>query len=303
MIEFSYTAKTSARVIRHAVSIDERRAKFRQDLISQRRHLPDEPGYKEYIEDYMHTHLHRGDEKDHKDEDEKEKESPKQNGNGNVKPKLRRSHDTNNTQMFRSTRRRLHLPVANEAASMSEVSVNSQTILSERKQERNGHNGSGQDDTKDENDQDILEVWFAGQHGDIGGGWPMSPGEDRPLSDIPLMWMLREAKKAGMPFDEEKLQGSNLFLSELGPGENELVDASMLQVDGEPLPESPKLKRNMTQSAFSDEVHRIATKSRVHDSLSYKGGLGWMAVSAWQFMEWLPFRRMDLQSDGKISSP
>jgi hypothetical protein len=33
--KFPYTARSSALVIRHAVSIDERRAKFRQDLISQ----------------------------------------------------------------------------------------------------------------------------------------------------------------------------------------------------------------------------------------------------------------------------
>jgi uncharacterized protein (DUF2235 family) len=33
--KFPYTARSSARVIRHAVSIDERRAKFRQDLVSQ----------------------------------------------------------------------------------------------------------------------------------------------------------------------------------------------------------------------------------------------------------------------------
>lgn len=33
--KFPYTARSSAKVIRHAVSIDERRAKFRQDLISQ----------------------------------------------------------------------------------------------------------------------------------------------------------------------------------------------------------------------------------------------------------------------------
>lgn len=32
--KFPYTARSSARVIRHAVSIDERRAKFRSDLIS-----------------------------------------------------------------------------------------------------------------------------------------------------------------------------------------------------------------------------------------------------------------------------
>ncbi|KAL8424190.1 hypothetical protein RB596_004144 [Gaeumannomyces avenae] len=36
--KFPYTARTSAKVIRHAVSIDERRAKFRQDLIYQSRH-------------------------------------------------------------------------------------------------------------------------------------------------------------------------------------------------------------------------------------------------------------------------
>ena len=33
--KFPYTARSSAKVIRHAVSIDERRAKFRQDLISE----------------------------------------------------------------------------------------------------------------------------------------------------------------------------------------------------------------------------------------------------------------------------
>ena len=36
------------------------------------------------------------------------------------------------------------------------------------------------------------EVWFAGQHGDIGGGW--KPEKEQPflLSDIPLAWMLKE---------------------------------------------------------------------------------------------------------------
>lgn len=33
--KFPYTARSSAKIIRHAVSIDERRAKFRSDLISE----------------------------------------------------------------------------------------------------------------------------------------------------------------------------------------------------------------------------------------------------------------------------
>jgi hypothetical protein len=44
-------------------------------------------------------------------------------------------------------------------------------------------------------------------------------------------------------------------------------------------------------------MHKAHT-SRIHDSLEYSGGLGTMAVTAWKFMEFLPFRRMDLQSDG-----
>lgn len=37
--KFPYTAKSSALVVRHAVSIDERRAKFRQNLVSQKREI------------------------------------------------------------------------------------------------------------------------------------------------------------------------------------------------------------------------------------------------------------------------
>ncbi|CAK3893588.1 Hypothetical predicted protein [Lecanosticta acicola] len=289
---FPYTAKTSARVIRHAVSIDERRAKFRQDLISERRQAPEQPGYKDYIGDYMHM-MHRAEE-DKEREQGDAKEEPKQNDYSHMRPRLKKSHDTQ-TQMFRSTRRRLHLPVTKDNASASEISVNSQTIVTHRQHDRNAEEGHPDDD----DDQDILEVWFAGQHGDIGGGWPLGPEEDRPLSDIALMWMLREARKAGMPFDEDKVRASNMFLPAAGPGMGDMVqDAPLLQVDGQPVPQSPRLERNMTPTTFTDEVHRIATRSRVHDSLSYKGGLGWLAVSAWQFMEWLPFRRMDLQQDG-----
>jgi hypothetical protein len=38
--------------------------------------------------------------------------------------------------------------------------------------------------------------------------------------------------------------------------------------------------------------------ARIHDSLVYGGGLSAMAVTAWNAMEWMPFRRMDLQGDG-----
>lgn len=111
----------------------------------------------------------------------------------------------------------------------------------------------------------------------------MEKGEDRPLSDVPLMWMLREAQKAGMPLDPDKVRASNLFPDEPEPEpENE---GPRLQVEGQPLPERPQAQETFEGPGWTEEIHRIATTSRVHDSLRFGGGLGWGAVAAWKFME------------------
>jgi hypothetical protein len=46
---------------------------------------------------------------------------------------------------------------------------------------------------------DVKQVWFTGAHADVGGGYL-----DRDLADIPLVWMAREAEKAGLVLDWEK---------------------------------------------------------------------------------------------------
>lgn len=43
--------------------------------------------------------------------------------------------------------------------------------------------------------QDIRQVWFAGVHGDVGGGYPE---KDSALSKYPLLWMIDEAIMAGL---------------------------------------------------------------------------------------------------------
>lgn len=48
--------------------------------------------------------------------------------------------------------------------------------------------------------QDVEEVWFAGVHGDIGGGFPE---EESQLCKIPLIWMIERSKICGLHFDEE----------------------------------------------------------------------------------------------------
>jgi uncharacterized protein (DUF2235 family) len=43
--------------------------------------------------------------------------------------------------------------------------------------------------------QDIRQVWFAGAHCDVGGGYPEA---DSALSKYPLLWMIDEAVAAGL---------------------------------------------------------------------------------------------------------
>jgi uncharacterized protein (DUF2235 family) len=42
----------------------------------------------------------------------------------------------------------------------------------------------------------IEQVWFAGVHADIGGGY-----KTRSLADIPLVWMAKQAEAVGLTFD------------------------------------------------------------------------------------------------------
>jgi uncharacterized protein (DUF2235 family) len=48
------------------------------------------------------------------------------------------------------------------------------------------------------NQQDLLEVWFAGVHSDVGGSYPESESQ---LSKTALRWMLCEAEAAGLLVD------------------------------------------------------------------------------------------------------
>jgi uncharacterized protein (DUF2235 family) len=48
--------------------------------------------------------------------------------------------------------------------------------------------------------QVVEQVWFAGTHANIGGGYP-----DQGLSDIALQWMTEKAKACGLSFDPEYL--------------------------------------------------------------------------------------------------
>lgn len=50
--------------------------------------------------------------------------------------------------------------------------------------------------------KDLQQVWFAGAHSDVGGGYV-----DRTLANIPLLWMARKAEACGLVLDRDMLNG------------------------------------------------------------------------------------------------
>ncbi|KAK3984520.1 hypothetical protein QBC44DRAFT_336819 [Cladorrhinum sp. PSN332] len=335
--KFPYTARTSAKVIRHAVAIDERRAKFRQDLIYQSNNS------KHKQRNSAQQKLHDMHEKYRR----KSTVAPGQLAAGrpstaddrgrrgtlhvpaDPEPYRRRSHSTKSRQ----TRMTEH----SEAPSThhdgkSEVSI-----------EPHPHVENADDDSvaesEDEHEQDVDEVWFAGGHADIGGGWEMLP-DSKSASHVPLVWMVHEAIKAGLQFDVDKMQDMGCLEALHGTDQEpvdhqetcEAADEDNIAPDLDreqerpPLPgiflrtssmsspqplqsptfnESFKSQGNKSnekdgdveQSSWRQMMHR-AHVALIHDSLEFKCGLSTGSVLAWKIMEYMPFRRMDLQEDG-----
>lgn len=217
---FTYTARSTARVIRHAVGLDERRAKFRQDLV-------------EKIDfDEIHDTLGRGlKEKKSRQRSWREKEvrngvtsglvtAPIEALNGKLgglppgnQPKPRRKSTPPNSSLLR-----MSLMGGGDGPATSLVSLN---IHFDR-----------EDGDDDDTEQDIEELWFPGAHGDIGGGWDIADGEYS-LAYPPLVWMVREARRAGLAFDERRLQelGCLTDLGAIYEGGEETSDDANPQIE------------------------------------------------------------------------
>jgi uncharacterized protein (DUF2235 family) len=52
--------------------------------------------------------------------------------------------------------------------------------------------------------QTLQQVWFAGVHSDVGGGYP-----DASLADVPLVWMTARARECGVAFESTFLDGGS----------------------------------------------------------------------------------------------
>ncbi|KAL7919438.1 hypothetical protein ACQKWADRAFT_301410 [Trichoderma austrokoningii] len=284
--KFPYTARSSARVIRHAVSIDERRAKFRQDLMYQQAN-----GRRSRWKDWEHM--------------------------------LGRPHSSNGPQNEdRGRRPSKYVPAGEKNPASSKYMPYRARSKSGARADRRASVAAcdvseqiSNIDYEDGGDQDIDEVWFSGGHGDVGGGWQME-SDGKNASHVPLVWMVREAMRAGLKFDLEKVQELDCFdlynesaeksSRRKGPQKGPEIHLSQEGDDNDggelvapPTPDTlagDDGEKDFKQ-VFLDMMHK-AHLARIHDSLVYGGGLSALAVTAWNLMEWLPFRRMDLQGDG-----
>lgn len=116
-----------------------------------------------------------------------------------------------------------------------------------------------QDQKDPNNSEDIKEVFFVGNHGDIGGGWA-APGDNEDddeandplqLSDIALEWMISELRKLPPEDGVEKLYFNpnvDVFLKNFNANRQQALTAS------------------------------------IHDPLVFGKGLSWYSVIMWNIM-------------------
>ncbi|KAI0438500.1 hypothetical protein F4803DRAFT_92238 [Xylaria telfairii] len=301
--KFPYTARSSAKVIRHCVSIDERRAKFRQDLMYQRK-----PEGRHHGHQMLHG-LH----------EKYRARRPAVSGAASADGTARGRRATLAPPNERTFRR--HSRSASRATrSTVDGHGNGPDCRSEISQVY--------DEDSDDDEQDIDELWFAltvsqGGHADVGGGWEILPGS-KSASHVPLVYMIRQAEKAGLNFDTDKLIDMGLsdaiIYGDVNAGSNTngdrpnngdvpgiRIDVSSPSPPAEPdgvqenwahfKMQGPRQNGEGRPRPFHDMMHK-AHVARIHDSLEFSSGLGAIPVLGWKFMEYLPFRRMDLQSDG-----
>lgn len=307
--KFPYTARSSARVIRHAVAIDERRAKFRSDLVSQ-------------VKEAATQHHHRHHFRHPRDLVEGIKDFDRPISPRPTSPRAstdiqHAEHTTEHRPTGRSPRRASVMLSAVAPSSTHPErfrsrsrSRRSRSMSRPRTGDDSNSYCSAQavDDEYETTRQDIEEIWFSGGHADIGGGWAPDEVdcEEVSLSHIPLTWMVREARKAGLNFDEEKMKSYGCYYD---------------PEDGAKIPPIPEIEVNGTIEEqkvegddyaeadaaavypdFHETMHRSTTRSRMHDCLAFHHGVPNGTVLSWKLMEYLPFRRMDLQSDGTWKS-
>ncbi|KAK1655013.1 hypothetical protein BDP81DRAFT_300268, partial [Colletotrichum phormii] len=151
-------------------------------------------------------------------------------------------------------------------------------------------------------EEDIKEVWFPGNHGDVGGGWSvikddpnwkakeferiknekaknndedLDDTEDLQLSDVPLSWMIRELELADQEY-EAKTGKTGLKWR-------------------------PRRLERFKFSIYQDKVKQEqALNGWIHDLLRLGKGMGYFKPLMWYLLEICPLiKRWELDDESK----
>ncbi|KAJ5951486.1 uncharacterized protein N7479_009899, partial [Penicillium vulpinum] len=232
--EVNVDGMTSTKVVRHAVSIDERRIKFRPVLLRSQK-------------------------------DEWVGETPSDEKRPAKKTLI------NDSEYISGP------PVLPEIPNISEPSKKREIEMDD-------------DDEEDDGMQDIEEMWFPGGHADIGGGWNLESSEAWPLTHAPLVWMVQEARRAGLRLDPRKLKQHECIEEFDSDSDLKVASNSKRDVWSSELPKS--------HNDYLEALDLAGTKGHIHDLLAFGNGLSLTSVLSWRLMEYLPLRRMEAQPDG-----
>ncbi|KAH8433374.1 T6SS phospholipase effector Tle1-like catalytic domain-containing protein [Aspergillus melleus] len=112
---------------------------------------------------------------------------------------------------------------------------------------------------------DFEEVYFAGDHSDVGGGWAT---DKWPVSQIPLMWMVQEATLAGLTFEHHQMTQMGCF--------------------------DPHVEE------YDPDIVRRAASAELHDSLHYSDPGKTLETMFWRVLECFPFKRPKVAPDGSV---
>lgn len=141
--------------------------------------------------------------------------------------------------------------------------------------------------------QVLQQVWFAGAHADVGGGYETSPAPGRKFSDITLAWMRDQAKAAGLKlaqWDAPVSYGAD-FTPHLTHPIHELLGPMLVR---------EALRQPSTQRAGRTVIHDSALKrllappSTLYDTLDQSVRQKWIdadsALMQLHYKQWYPRR-------------
>lgn len=142
-----------------------------------------------------------------------------------------------------------------------------------------------QQDAMKHPDEDIQEVWFAGNHGDVGGGWPAVSPEASSKAK-PTLWQklgsLIFSKKDLDPskndVKDDQFQPSDIALKWMIDELNKLGD----EINGDQIQWDKNSVTKFHQGY--KERYLNALKSSLHDTMKFGGGSGWGMVVFWNIL-------------------